>query len=302
MGLKRLDTGQTSVPGSGDTIHDGGNKLHDNFDELYSQFSDKRLDRVIKNGTEEWITPHATGYFQHYPLSYYASAIRAGSMHDIDSSVSSGFFPVILPAIGNAAGTARRGEKIMIQDSSASWGALLVRVTPNAGQSITGADATGNYILNQSDTLATFTVVDDSPGNERWSVKIQSIAGNDGAEVDGSVEIPFGVVAKVDLHDKTNYNTIKVLCYAESMTISDQTVTKRTCFELHIMNTPTDVLSAKYSVLNTVAGDTIIEATPISYLGSNGRDSIAINFTSNEPATQQVTVTVKSVGSLKQKL
>ena len=68
MGLKRLDTGQISVPGSGDTIHDGGNKLHDNFDELYTQFSDKRLDRVVKNGTEEWITPHGTGYYQHYPF------------------------------------------------------------------------------------------------------------------------------------------------------------------------------------------------------------------------------------------
>lgn len=303
MGRKRLNTGQVSVPGSGDTIHDGGNKLHDNFDELYRAFGDQRLERVFKGANqEEWITPHGAGYFQHYPLSRYASAVASGSMHDIDSSISAGHFPVILPAIGLTNTGAKRGERVIIQDSANSWGSVEVRVSSSAGQSITGSNDEGKYILNENSTVATFTVIDDTPGSERWGVKINNLAGNEGAEVETSRGIPFGTTARVDLHYQSNYNSIKVLVYAESKNIDTTLIDKRTCYEMHVMNTPDSVFSATYSVLNTNENDVIAIATPVSYRDSNGRFKIALDFTTNEPITHAVTVTVKSVGSLKQKL
>ena len=302
MGRKRLNTGQVSVPGSGDTIHDGGNKLHDNFNELFQAFGDQRLSRTVKNGTEEWITPHATGYFQHLSLSTYASAVPSGSMHDIDSSLSAGYFPVILPIIGLESGKARRGEKIIIQDSKGSWDAVKVRVSPSSGQAITGSDSDGNYILNESKTVATFTVIDDSIGTERWGVKLSSIDGNEGAEVSESRLIPSGSAARIDLHNRTNYNSIKVLCYVESRNIDTQVVEKRSTFEMHIMNTPTEVISSRYAVLNTHENDSLVEATPVMYIDAALREKVAIDFLSTQPSTNIVSVTVKSAGSIKQKL
>lgn len=311
MGRKPLNTGQVSVPGSGDTIHDGGNKLRDNFTELYNAFGDQRLSGVVKSGSEEWIRPHATGYFQHKPLSFYASALTPGSMYDIDSTLSAGYFPVRLPVIGQQNGQAKRGERIVLQDTISSWGTVPVRVEASSGQSITGSSQDGYYRLNENRLRATFIVVNDELGSERWSVKVESVAGNEGADINTTQEIPYGGLARVDLHATSSYNTVKVLVYAESVNISDQQVAKRSCFEMHIMNAGGDILSTRYAVMNqNTSGpggtldpeDTIVDAAPTIYTSPTGIDIVAIDFTSTEPNTQKVYVTVKSTGSVAQKV
>ncbi|WVX87471.1 baseplate wedge tail fiber protein connector [Vibrio phage EniLVp02] len=303
MGRKRLNTGQVSVPGSGDTIHDGGNKLHDNFDELYLAFGDQRLFRVAKSGTEEWITPHATGYYQHKQLSEYATPVLSGSMHDINSLNSAGHFPVLLPTIGQTNGAARRGEQVKLQDTSSSWGIVPVKVTPSAGQAITGADSTGSVTLNESDTRATLVVVDDAPGSERWALKVESVSGTGGASVNTSVEIPkTGGFSRVDLMETANYNTIKLMIYGESKEDDTGLITRRTVKEILIMHTGEDTYAVPYAEINSDPGVSVFRVESKVYTNSVGRLIVAIDIFTDEPDTQTVSVAVKSVGSLKQRL
>lgn len=303
MGRKRLNTGELSVPGSGDTIHDGGNKLHDNFDELYLAFGDQRLFRVAKSGTEEWITPHATGYYQHKQLSEYATPVLSGSMHDINSLNSAGHFPVLLPTIGQTNGEARRGEHVCLQDSASSWGIVPVKVSPAAGQAVRGADSTGAMVLSESDTRATFVVIDDTPGSERWAVKVESVAGAAGAAVNTSVKIPKnGGFSRVDLMETVNYNAIKLLVYGESKNDDTGVIDRRTVKELLIMHTGEDTFAVPYAVINSETGVEVFRVDTKVYSNSVGRLIVAIDIYTDEPTTHTVSVAVKSVGSLKQRL
>lgn len=302
MGKKILNTGQVSVPGSGDTIHNGGNKIYDNFDELYLAFGDQRLKAVLASTSEDWITPHATGYFQHFSLSNYVSAVAPGSMHDIESTKSAGFFPVRLPIIGTSNGNARRGEKVILQDSAGSWATVRVQVEPSSGQTISGADANGYFQLTESNTIATFTVVNEDTGNERWEVKIESIAGSDGAIISKTALVPSTGTTRLDLHIRENYNVIKVLVYVESRNRTTQLITKRSAFEIQVMNTSDSVISTKYGVLNTTENDNITECVPVMYLDSLNRSVVALDFTTTEPVTNDVNVTIKSISSLQQRV
>lgn len=312
MGHKRLDTGQVSIPGSGDTIHDGGNKLHDNFNELYRAFGDQRLERRVMRGDEEWISIHATGYFQHKPLSEYAVAVKSGSMHDIDSTLSAGHFPVRLPTIGKLPGQARRGERVILQDTKGSWSSVPVRVEPASGNNITGSNSSGYLVLNEDKRICTLTVVNDDIGFERWDYKVESIGGIENAIVSTSVQIPAsGTPARVDLYNTANYNAIKVMVYAESILIATSAVEKRTAYELHLMHTDTDVISTHHNVINwntTGSGgsvdmtDVIAIPSPVKYTNNSNNQMVAIDFTSDEPVTHKVIVSVKSVGSISQKL
>lgn len=302
----KLNTGQPAVPGSGDTIHDGGNKLRDNNTEIYHAFGDQRLSGIIKEGSEEWIRIHATGYYQHKNLSFFSSAIESGTMYDIESTLSSGSFPVTLPVIGKIAGNARRGERVAFQDTIGSWGTVPVVVSANTGQSITGS-VDGKYSLNTDRTRAFFVVVNDDPGTERWAVQTESITNTNAISIDRSVELVDGQASRIDLYERSSYNAVKVLIYAESFTTptpDTEVVAKRSTFEMSIMQTMTDVYSTSYAVMNINDNndpqDLIVQVTPVMYTNANGKVMVALDITTSEPATQTVRVSVQSSGSVKQ--
>lgn len=302
MGRKRLETGEIAVPGSGDTIHDGGNKIYDNFEELYLAFGDQRLNKVTKSTGEEYITPHATGYYQHLSLSTYASPVASGSMHDIDSTYSVSYFPVILPTISQSNGYARRGEQVVIQDSKGTWGDVPVRVAPASGQSITGANASGYYMLNENYTKATFVVVDDDSGSERWAVRIEGISGEVGANVEQSMAVKTGETYRLDLFNVDNYSSIKLMVYAESKNDDTSVIERRTAYEYHILESGGTPIGVPFAVLNSEDGNNIVVATPVEYVNGNSQTILAVDFTTNEPATNTTYISVKAVGSVKQRL
>lgn len=305
MGRKLLNTGQVAVPKSGDTIHFGGKKIKDNFTELYMTFGDQRLISTVKNNTEYWIIPHATGYFQHKSLSSYAAAVKSGSMHDINSTLSSGHFPVRLPVIGKQNGQAKRGERIMIQDSIGSFGSTPVYIYPSSGQAITGANSDGGYyILAENQLRATLVVVNDDAGSERWSVKVDSISGTDDVNVSKTVDVVYNDTKRIDLHARTSYNAIKIMVYVESVLLSDDTIDDRSAFEMQIMHSANDVYSTVYTVINQNSPDMepLVNATPIIYQNSGGNDIIALDLSSNSDSDHKLRVSIQSTGSVQQKL
>lgn len=305
MGRKILNTGQVSVPKSGDTIHAGGEKIKDNFDELYKTFGDQRLVSTVKNNSEYWIRPHATGYFQHKTLSSYASSVESGSMHDIDSTLSSGNFPVRLPVIGKQNGQAKRGERIMIQDTVGSFGTVPVYIYPSSGQAITGANSNGGYYILAEDRLrATLVVVNDDVGSERWEVKVESVSGTDAVSISKTVEVQYNETVRMDLHARTSYNAVKLLVYAEQIKNADNQIDDRSAFEIQIMHSETDVYSTVYSVINQVseAMEPLANLTPVIYQNSNGDDIIALDIQSNSDSDHKIRVTIQATGSVQQKL
>ncbi|WVX87472.1 baseplate wedge tail fiber protein connector [Vibrio phage EniLVp02] len=294
MGLKRLNTGEVGVPGTGDTVNAGGIKLRDSFDELYLTFGDVRLEGVIKQDDEEWIRPHATGYYQHLTFDQIQSApLKAGGLYDINSRLSPFSDMVVnLPRISERLPddinerVARRGETIVIQDSAGSWYGKSLRLVPHGSDLI---EDSPNMEVSESLKVVTLTVVSRG-GVLQWSARVDDIDGTEGnAIVDTSIEILPGVIGRIPLASVGAYDAMKFSLYVEEYDPDTTMTTNWSASELLTMHDDTTAHVVPFATMETADLYTLTVEIQAGY--------VYLNITPE--TTRRLTVTLKSQSVIK---
>lgn len=305
MAREVLDTGETSISNSGDTLHAGGNKIVNNFDEIYDALGDQRLSSTYKSsGDETYQTIHATGYFQHLSLSDYSSAVDSGSMHDIDSSLATSDFDITLPDIGQSSGSARLGEMVVLQDSGGNWGTIPVYVSPGTDQNIEGMNSDSVYELNIPNTRAYFIVSSEETDNETWKVHLEPMSGESGGFVNNTVTLTDDSTT-MTLYKTANYDIAKFEVYC-AVYDSNDSLTENCTFEISIMTNGSELLSTKYSILSSLGtgeDSLFVTVTPsISTINNINYVIITIEQTESDTDGNTVYFVIKSISGTKLRL
>lgn len=316
MGRRRLETGTAGSVGTGDTIHNGGNKLRDNSDEFYHINADFELtdagEAYLPVYNDITPRPFAGGYWQRIPPSSTAggsggpnntnllTSIVTGAKYDVDTSTLGGgaSMTLNLPKIGTTAGSAKRGERIEFQNTTATLNSNPIILKSSAGDAILGAtDSNGTRVIRVNRCHVICTVVDDGTGitgTPQWGVKIIPILGDYSSPVDDTIyTIPEAAKVSLALFDVRSFSACKLLVYAEnSDPASGGAVTRRMSSELLLLNNITNAYIDEYSVINTDKdfGNLILIEPRID------SGNIILDITSND---DNVSIAIKSIETIR---
>lgn len=214
---KRVDTGDTTNPDSGDTIHVGGNKINVVIDNLYNAFADYRyfIATGDNKGVNEMII-HATGYYQKMTNQYYASnIIDMGSLHDIDTT--SGPVRVRLPGTPT---TRKRGECVKFVNSTGSVSfnnPLIIETT--GGDRI---EEQSSLTITEPFTEITLWCVNDGAATGKWMFRSQSMFGQNAAPPMQTKTISGTNEVTIPLFDVNSYNSAKLMFLAVDTTLNSK--------------------------------------------------------------------------------
>lgn len=235
---KRIDTGETDKPDSGDTIHVGGNKINENMDNLFNAFADYRMYTNPNGslGVGEMII-HATGYYQKMTNQYYASnIIDIGSMHDIDTT--SGPVRIRLPSTPT---TRKRGEFIKIVNSSGSVSFNNSIIIETTGTDT--IDEQSSLTITEPFTEVVLWVTNEGIASGKWMFKTTSMFGQDAAPYMKTTSIKGADEVSIPLFDANSYDAAKLMFLAVDTNLNSK---HREISETLILVKDGEVMSTEY--------------------------------------------------------
>ena len=231
---KLIDTGEIGNASTGDILFDGGNKINSDFNAIYNAFGDQRK-MAVANGTgADGQIIHATGYYQKHSIAEYATPVKVGTRHDIDTSTVG--VKVII----------ERGELGDCVEFINSNGSISVTnpLTIQAIDSIKGVS--GNLVVTSPYSKVTLRCISSDNSTSVWNYSIESMFGQKESPTEGTWNISTTGSVDIPLFHRTEYNMAKLLVTCQSV---DGRKIKTTEINILVDTVNSEVISSEYAVM-----------------------------------------------------
>ena len=231
---KLIDTGEIGNASTGDILFDGGNKINSDFNAIYNAFGDQRK-MAIANGTgSDGQIIHATGYYQKHTIAEYATPVKVGTRHDIDTSTVG--VKVII----------ERGELGDCVEFINSNGSISVTnpLTIQAIDSIKGVS--GNLVVTSPYSKVTLRCISSDNSTSVWNYSIESMFGQKESPAEGTWNISTSGSVDIPLFHRTEYNMAKLLVTCQSV---DGRKIKTAEINILVDSVNSEVISTEYAVM-----------------------------------------------------
>ncbi|ANH50292.1 baseplate wedge tail fiber protein connector [Escherichia phage UFV-AREG1] len=231
---KLIDTGEIGNASTGDILFDGGNKINSDFNAIYNAFGDQRKMAVANGtGTDGQII-HATGYYQKHSIAEYATPVKVGTRHDIDTSTVG--VKVII----------ERGELGDCVEFINSNGSISVTnpLTIQAIDSIKGVS--GNLVVTSPYSKVTLRCISSDNSTSVWNYSIESMFGQKESPAEGTWNISTSGSVDIPLFHRTEYNMAKLLVTCQSV---DGRKIKTAEINILVDTVNSEVISSEYAVM-----------------------------------------------------
>ncbi|EFW3083890.1 hypothetical protein FVR62_00120 [Shigella flexneri] len=231
---KLIDTGEIGNASTGDILFDGGNKINSDFNAIYNAFGDQRK-MAVANGTgADGQIIHATGYYQKRSIAEYATPVKVGTRHDIDTSTVG--VKVII----------ERGELGDCVEFINSNGSISVTnpLTIQAIDSIKGVS--GNLVVTSPYSKVTLRCISSDNSTSVWNYSIESMFGQKESPAEGTWNISTSGSVDIPLFHRTEYNMAKLLVTCQSV---DGRKIKTAEINILVDTVNSEVISSEYAVM-----------------------------------------------------
>lgn len=231
---KLIDTGEIGNASTGDILFDGGNKINSDFNAIYNAFGDQRK-MAVANGTgSDGQIIHATGYYQKHTIAEYATPVKVGTRHDIDTSTVG--VKVII----------ERGELGDCVEFINSNGSISVTnpLTIQAIDSIKGVS--GNLVVTSPYSKVTLRCISSDNSTSVWNYSIESMFGQKESPAEGTWNISTSGSVDIPLFHRTEYNMAKLLVTCQSV---DGRKIKTAEINILVDSVNSEVISTEYAVM-----------------------------------------------------
>lgn len=231
---KLIDTGEIGNASTGDILFDGGNKINSDFNAIYNAFGDQRK-MAVANGTGvDGQIIHATGYYQKHSIAEYATPVKVGTRHDIDTSTVG--VKVII----------ERGELGDCVEFINSNGSISVTnpLTIQAIDSIKGVS--GNLVVTSPYSKVTLRCISSDNSTSVWNYSIESMFGQKESPAEGTWNISTSGSVDIPLFHRTEYNMAKLLVTCQSV---DGRKIKTAEINILVDTVNSEVISSEYAVM-----------------------------------------------------
>ncbi|MFP9051726.1 hypothetical protein ACLI10_14500, partial [Enterococcus faecalis] len=177
---------------------------------------------------------HATGYYQKHSITEYATPVKVGTRHDIDTSTVG--VKVII----------ERGELGDCVEFINSNGSISVTnpLTIQAIDSIKGVS--GNLVVTSPYSKVTLRCISSDNSTSVWNYSIESMFGQKESPAEGTWNISTSGSVDIPLFHRTEYNMAKLLVTCQSV---DGRKIKTAEINILVDTVNSEVISSEYAVM-----------------------------------------------------
>lgn len=247
---KLIDTGEIGNASTGDILFDGGNKINSDINAIYNAFGDQRK-MATANGTgANGQTIHATGYYQKHTAIEYATPIKVGTMHDIDTST--GGIKVIIDKgqVGDAVEFINSNGSVSVNNP----------LTIQAQDSIRGIS--GDLVITNPYSKVVLRCISSDASAAVWNYSQESMFGQKETPAEGTWSVGAAGSVAIPLFHRSEYNMAKMLVTLQSV---DGRKIKTAEINILIDTINSEIISTEYAVMRVGNTDEDDELANISF-------------------------------------
>lgn len=259
---KLIDTGEIGNASTGDILFDGGNKINSDINAIYNAFGDQRKMSVANGTGADGQTIHATGYYQKHTAAEYATPVKVGTMHDIDTST--GGIKVIIDR-------GQVGDSVEFINSN---GSISVNnpLTIQAQDSIRGIS--GDLVITNPYSKVVLRCISSDVSASVWNYSLESMFGQKESPIEGTWSIGAAGSVTIPLFHRSEYNMAKLLVTFQSV---DGRKIKTAEINILIDTINSEIISTEYAVMRVGNTDEDDELANISFSLVSDYASITIS-------------------------